>query len=140
MDTRAIVSFGYDVASYLTQNVTSFGWSQGQGFYTPPTPEPVVVTMEIGARETGGARPERLTPLQRAFGGVVDVKKVLSSTIYAMGYDENSKTLRVMFTTGSVYDYNDVERNEYENIVKSQSVGKYFQSNIRNVYQYKKIK
>ena len=42
---------------------------------------------------------------------------VNSSTAEALGYDETTKILRVWFTTGNVYDYVDVPKIKFKNLL-----------------------
>lgn len=67
---------------------------------------------------------------------VEDIKreKVDSSNLESVGYDENSKVLEVEFKSGKVYRYLDVPKFKYVELVNANSKGKYFYSNIKNIY------
>lgn len=65
--------------------------------------------------------------------------QVVSSTVKALGYDKASKTLRIWFVSGAVYDYRNVPGAKYEALKKASSIGAYFNKNIRDTYVYKKI-
>lgn len=61
-------------------------------------------------------------------------KSVISSNISSVGYDENSRTLKVEFNRGSVYKYTGVPSVEYENLLNAPSKGRYFNQQIKNRY------
>ena len=54
-----------------------------------------------------------------------------SSAITHVAYDTLTKILRITFTSGGEYDYPDVPREEYENLVSAPSVGQYFNQHIK---------
>ncbi len=60
-----------------------------------------------------------------------------SSSLAHCDYHENTGTLEIAFTSGSVYHYPDCPKHEYENLKKAESAGKHFHGNIR---KYKSIK
>lgn len=63
---------------------------------------------------------------------------VMSSSVIArVAYDEVSRTLHIEFRSGTAYDYVDVPRNVYEELIVARSAGGYFAENIRNVYRFK---
>lgn len=59
---------------------------------------------------------------------------VKSSSIKSVGYDEGKRVLEVEFTSGRVYVYAEVTRDEYEALVSAGSVGKYFAERIKGRY------
>lgn len=63
-----------------------------------------------------------------------------SSMLASVGYDEKSKTLEVEFNRGAVYQYFDVEKEVYNDLINADSVGSYFNSCIRDDYDYNQIK
>lgn len=66
---------------------------------------------------------------------------VISSNIVAIGYDEKSRLLRVMFKGGANYLYSNVEPEMYNAIVSAESVGKSLTENVvRHKEKYKYIK
>jgi hypothetical protein len=71
----------------------------------------------------------------------MEIEKVYvsSSNIEAIGYDEDSETLRIWFNNGSVYDYSGVGIMEYEGFKNAPSLGSYMHQNIRGQYPYEKI-
>jgi hypothetical protein len=64
--------------------------------------------------------------------------QVESSMISAVGYDEESQTLEVVFNTGGVYRYFDVPKDVYEGLLAAESKGRYMRANIIDVYPYTK--
>lgn len=66
---------------------------------------------------------------------------VVSSNLAAAGYDDESKTLAIQFLNGSIYHYEEVPREYYEGIFKSDSPGAYFkQLQEKKKYKFKKLK
>jgi len=53
-----------------------------------------------------------------------------------VGYSESTRTLAIEFRNGSIYEYFDVPRAVYHALLKSTSLGRYVNVNIRNVYRY----
>lgn len=68
----------------------------------------------------------------------MQMQKVKSSNILAVGYDDASKKLRVQFNSGT-YEYDGVEKQSFEEMLKAESVGKFFQSNIRSNHEFRKL-
>lgn len=62
-----------------------------------------------------------------------------SSCIRAMGYDEGTKVLEILFKQGGRYQFMNVPKNVYEECIKAPSVGKYFHSRIEGHYSYHKV-
>jgi len=61
---------------------------------------------------------------------------VVSSNIAEIGYDEVSATLEVMFSDGRVYQYFDVPKGTYEQLMCASSVGQFFNTQIRGIYRF----
>ncbi|HVN21930.1 MAG TPA: KTSC domain-containing protein, partial [Dongiaceae bacterium] len=64
---------------------------------------------------------------------------VKSSNLAAIGYDLESKTLRVLFQEGRCYDYLGVSQKVYEQLMAAESKGHFFQDVIRERYSYEKV-
>ncbi len=60
-----------------------------------------------------------------------------SSSLAHCDYHENTGTLEIGFSSGSVYHYPDCPKKEYEALKQAASAGKHFHGNIR---RYKSIK
>jgi len=60
--------------------------------------------------------------------------QVESSMIYAVGYDEESQTMEVVFNSGGVYRYFDVPKDIYEGLLAAESKGRYMRAHVIDVY------
>ena len=60
--------------------------------------------------------------------------EVKSSVFMAVGYEQISETLRVVFISGSEYRYTGVPIQVYRNLCNAESMGKEFNRTIRNKY------
>ncbi len=67
-----------------------------------------------------------------------DLMPVSSSALSAIGYEAESRTLEVRFTSGSVYQYEGVPEEVYRGLRGAGSHGQYFSRQIRNNYPYRK--
>ncbi len=56
---------------------------------------------------------------------VFDTVKVISSNVGGIGYKESEQLLSVSFLNGSRYVYIDVDKEDYEGLQQSDSVGRY---------------
>ena len=64
---------------------------------------------------------------------------VNSSNIRSIGYDAQSATLEVEFTTGDVYQYYNAPEHLYQQFLQASSHGQFLNDHIRYNYRYKKI-
>ena len=64
---------------------------------------------------------------------------VTSSNISEIGYDENSRTLEVLFTNGNLYQYFDVPPQIYAELMQAGSVGQYLNANIKGNFRYARV-
>jgi hypothetical protein len=64
----------------------------------------------------------------------MDLKKVDSGMVYAIGYDSRSKTLEVVFRSGKAWVYEEVPKKVYQELLKSESIGSYMRENIIDCY------
>lgn len=62
---------------------------------------------------------------------------IKSTSIQAIGWEEGK--LRIDFNNGTVYEYNDVPRNVFSELLNAKSPGKIFQSLVRPKYQGRKV-
>jgi len=65
--------------------------------------------------------------------------EVESSTMRAIGYDEDRSELYIEFTSGELYAYSLVPRRIFRELFDADSKGQYFNRSIRNVYSYRKL-
>jgi hypothetical protein len=64
---------------------------------------------------------------------------VESSMIHAVGYDEETSEMEVVFTSGQVYRYIDVPRETYEGLLEADSKGRYMRGRIIGLYTEYKV-
>lgn len=69
----------------------------------------------------------------------IEMESVVSSNISAVGWDQDSHTLQVEFSSGDVWQYDNVSREVYENLRDAGSVGGYFASAIKNRYTGRRV-
>ena len=62
-----------------------------------------------------------------------------SSNITSVGYDPQSETLEIEFTSGSVYQYYNVPQSIYDAFLKAPSAGQFFAYQIRNAFPYSRV-
>lgn len=68
---------------------------------------------------------------------MVDLHPVDSTSIEAIGYDPASRELHVRFLqAGRTYTYFDVDEAVYEEFRQADSIGQFFNANIKGVYDY----
>ena len=65
--------------------------------------------------------------------------RVQSSSIAAVSYDDAAFTLEVEFVNGSVYRYFEVPAAVYLAFMGADSLGRYFNAQIRDRYRYDKV-
>ena len=66
-------------------------------------------------------------------------KRVDSTSIRSVGYDEATQTLEVEFVGGGVYEYLDVPRSEFERFMSASSLGAYLNTQIKGEYEVQRI-
>ena len=67
----------------------------------------------------------------------MNMTPVSSSNLSSVGYENG--TLYIRFHNGRLYAYYNVPVSEYEALMSADSHGKYFNANIRNLYDYRRI-
>ena len=65
----------------------------------------------------------------------IPLVEVESSVFVAIGYEQISQTLRVVFNSGAEYRYMGVPIQVYQNLCNAESMGREFNSSIRNRYE-----
>lgn len=65
-------------------------------------------------------------------------KQVNSSNIKQVDYDPFMDTMTVGFSNNSVYEYYGVSIETYKELIEAKSVGKFFQKNIKNKFEFAK--
>ncbi len=66
-------------------------------------------------------------------------QSVSSSDISSIGYDESTQTLEIEFQSRGIYQFFGVPSEIYTAIMNSSSCGKYFHSNIKDIYSSKRV-
>ncbi len=61
---------------------------------------------------------------------------VSSSAISSVGYDDRSSTLEVEFSSGAVYDYLNVPKRVYRDLLKAPSNGSFVSRRVRDRYPF----
>lgn len=59
------------------------------------------------------------------------LERLKSKVIHSAGYDPTTRTLRLKFHTGRMYDYSDVSPEEHASLLCCESKGAFFSSRIR---------
>lgn len=67
------------------------------------------------------------------------LKYVESSNIVGISYDEESKTLYVMFGNRKVYSYKEVPKETYEEFISANSLGRFIHANIKPKFNCEKV-
>jgi|TARA_B110000977_G_scaffold96336_1_gene127068 hypothetical protein len=64
---------------------------------------------------------------------------VESSMINKYVYNFATKTLKVEFNSGALYEYKNVESEIYDELTKSESTGKFFNEKIKNNFEHSQL-
>lgn len=67
-------------------------------------------------------------------------KKVGSSSIRSVGYDERSRVLEVEFSDGRINQYSGVSAEVHRRLMSAPSVVSYFRDNIEESFTAKRVK
>jgi hypothetical protein len=70
----------------------------------------------------------------------VERKKVSSSSIRSVGYDERNRVLEVEFSDGRITQYAGVSAEIHRRLVSSPSIVSYFRDNIEESFTAKRVK
>lgn len=62
-----------------------------------------------------------------------------SSRILKMSYIKSKKLLTINFNSGATYEYYDVPMEVIDGIIQADSLGKYFDKNIKGIYNYRRV-
>lgn len=78
----------------------------------------------------------------RIVAGILELQHepVVSSNIKSIGYSPTFQRLEVRFSTGALYEYEEVPQSVYESLLNAESKGSYFNRTIRKGgYRYRKV-
>lgn len=67
-------------------------------------------------------------------------KPVESSMIQSVGYDKSKQVLELEFTSRHMYQYFDVPAALYKELMEASSHGSYFNANIKDAYDFAKVR
>lgn len=70
---------------------------------------------------------------------MLQFNKVESSSIDEVAYDEEKRILYVRFNNCRLYSYQDVPLDVFDFLLKAESVGRFFASQIKNRYTTKEL-
>lgn len=68
----------------------------------------------------------------------MEMRSVESSNVRAVGYDAETRTLRVEYKGGGVYEYPNVEPSLYADLLAAESVGKFCHQHVKRL-PFKKL-
>ncbi len=63
-----------------------------------------------------------------------------SSNLRSIRYDKTDNCLEIEFQNGRIYQYFDIPKNVYKELLSAESHGRYFNHEIRDCYAYCRIK
>jgi KTSC domain len=69
----------------------------------------------------------------------MNLVQVKSTRIVAIGYDEQTRTMRVLFPEDKLYEYVNVAASVHGALMKSESKGSFFQEHIVGKFKYRKV-
>ncbi|NCC68397.1 MAG: KTSC domain-containing protein [Clostridia bacterium] len=72
-------------------------------------------------------------------GTIVEMISVESKTLATVGYNDEEKVLSIEFCRGPVYVYNEVPKSVYERLISEPSPDDYFNENIKNGYNNRRV-
>jgi hypothetical protein len=69
----------------------------------------------------------------------MDREQVSSSLLRSVGYDPDQQLLEVELQDGKIYRYTDVPEQTYQGLMNADSLGRYFNYNIRD-FHYDRVR
>jgi hypothetical protein len=64
---------------------------------------------------------------------------VTSSNIAEVGYSDEHQILELLFSSGMTYQYFDVPRRIFEELLQAESIGRYVNANIKGNFRYARL-
>lgn len=64
------------------------------------------------------------------------LETVESDAIHAIGYDDETSVLEIIFNSGAIYQYRNVPRQVFKELMRAESKGNFFQNNIRGEFEF----
>ena len=62
-----------------------------------------------------------------------------SSVVAGIRYEPDTNTLRVIYVSGSIYDYKDVPETVYKEMKAASSKGEFLNKRIKPIYKFEKV-
>jgi hypothetical protein len=69
----------------------------------------------------------------------MEMLPVDSSALHSVGYDPQTRTLKLRFANGGTYEYDDVPPQRYEALMSSASKGRHFREHILNRHPARRV-
>ena len=66
-------------------------------------------------------------------------RRVASTNLHSVGYDERRETLEVQFLNGRVYQYYGVPASIHEQLMQAASKGQFFNAHIKRSYPFSRV-
>lgn len=70
---------------------------------------------------------------------MTEVTITRSGMVNTIKYDEDKSLLTLTFNSGGSYEYEEVPKQVFTDMLAAESAGKYFHSNIKGKYEAKKV-
>ncbi len=67
-------------------------------------------------------------------------RKVNSSKIRSVGYDERARMLEVEHNDGSIYQYSDVSNEVYRRMMSAPTIASFYQDRVEEDYSRKRVR
>lgn len=67
-------------------------------------------------------------------------QEVKSSQIKSVGHDPSTNMMEIEFNGGAIYQYSNVDQEEFDTFLKSESIGKHFGATFKNDARYPFVK
>ena len=64
---------------------------------------------------------------------------VYSSAIQSIGYDPEQQLLEIEFQRGAVYRYYDVPPEIHQALITAESIGRYYEAEVRGSYRFERV-
>ena len=64
---------------------------------------------------------------------------VTSSNITEIGYSDEHQILQLLFSSGITYQYFEVPRRVFEELLQAESIGRYVNANIKGQFRYARL-
>lgn len=66
----------------------------------------------------------------------MDRQEVKSSQIKSIGHDQTTNKMEIEFAGGAIYQYSNVDKEEFDTFLNAESIGKHFGATFKNDMRY----